>query len=110
MQALQVAAEFGTEHPFERDLLDRDDVHLDLALTKRRCGFERNEACADDYGAGARPRLHGDRPRVGDGAQRVHVRGVEARHGEPVRFGAGRDQKSVERELLSRGATHRVSL
>ena len=83
------------EHAFERTLLGRHHVHLELARAQRGRDFEADEARADHHRAlGAIGGLD-DRAAVGKRAQRVHMRQVRTRNGKPHRLCAGRKQQAV---------------
>ena len=64
VKRLELGPDIRSEHVFERNLLDRDHVDLDLSLAKRRRGFEPDEARADDHGAAARLSSFGNCPRI----------------------------------------------
>ena len=51
VQRADEIAELRPEHAFERTLLRRDHMHLDVAGAQRGGGFQADEACADHDGA-----------------------------------------------------------
>ena len=73
VQRADEIAELRSEHAFERALLRRDDMHLDVARAQRRRGFEADEARADHHRALGGFRLRDDGAAVGERAQRVHM-------------------------------------
>ena len=95
VQLADEVAHLRPEHAFERTLLGRDHMHLELARAQRGRDFEADEARADHHRAFGAVGGLDDRAAVGERAQRVHMRQVRARNGEPHRLGAGRKQQAV---------------
>ena len=95
VQLADEIAHLRAEHAFERPLLRRHYVHLELARTQRRRDFEADKARADHDRALALIRRPDDGAAVGERAQHTHMQQVGSRCREPHRFGAGREQKPV---------------
>ena len=96
VQRAHEIAELRPEHAFERALLRRHHMHLDLARAQRGGDLQPDEARADHHRALGLLRLRDDGAAVGERAQRVHVRQIGARERQLHRLGAGRQQQRVE--------------
>jgi hypothetical protein len=98
VQTPDEVAELRPQHPLQRPLLGRDDVHLEPARAQRRGDLEPDEAPPDDDRTMRVPCGVDDLPAVGVGSQVVHAALPRDWSRQPHRLGAGREQQSAKLE------------
>ena len=78
VQAANEIAHLAAEDALHRPLLGRHDVYLDATRTQRGSNLEPDKARAHHDGSTRRLRALDDRAAIGERAQRVDVRQVDA--------------------------------